>query len=152
MNEDQPTAPPESLTLVGLAWRMSGLTLLALWIGLNFTSMARQSLPVAIVSLLLVPLLLSLAFRRINAWTPSSRMNLLLILSLVSLIACIVVPFGISGLVRVNILSSPPSPGVKAIIADILAWVTVALLALYTLALGVTLLLALANRLQRNAP
>jgi hypothetical protein len=152
MNEDQPTAPPKSLTLVGLAWRMSGLTLLALWIGLNFTSMARQSLPVAIASLLLVPLLLSLAFRRINAWTPSSRMNLLLILSLVSLIAYTVVPLCIQGLVRVNILSSPPSPGVLAIIADILAWVTVAILALYTLALGVTLLLALANRLQRNAP
>jgi hypothetical protein len=151
MSEDQPTAPPESFTLVGLAWRMSGLTLLALWIGLNFTAMARQSLPVAIASLLLVPLLLSLAFRRINAWTPSSRMNLLLMLSLVSLIAYIVVPFGIGGLVRVHILSSPPSPGAMAIIGDILAWLTVAALALYTLALGITLLLALAHRFQRNA-
>lgn len=150
MNEDQPTAPPESLTLVGLAWRMSGLTLLALWIGLNFTAMARQSLPVAIASLLLVLLLLSLAFRRINAWTPSSRMNLLLILSIVSLIAYIVAPFFIHSLVRVHVLSSPPPPGVMALIADILAWVTVAALALYTLALGVTLLLTLANRLQRN--
>jgi hypothetical protein len=113
--------------------------------------MARQSLPVAIASLLLVPLLLSLAFRRINAWTPSSRMNLLLILSLMSLIAYIVAPLCIQGLVRLNILPSPPSPDVMVIIADILAWTTVAALALYTLALGVTLLLALANRLQRNA-
>jgi hypothetical protein len=152
MNEDQPAAPPASLTLVGLAWRMSALTLLALWIGLNFTAMERQSLPGAIVSLLLVPLLLSLAFRRINAWTPSSRMNLLLMLSLVSLVACIVVPLCVHGLVVVHFLPAPPSPDGMAIITNALAWITVAFLSLYTLALGVTLMLALAHRLRRNAP
>jgi hypothetical protein len=152
MNEYQPPTPPESISLVELASAMSVMTLAALFIGLNFERWSRQSLPSAIAGLLLVPLLLSLVFRRITAWTPSRRMNVLLILSLVSVALCVLAPLFFNFLTFANFLSSPPSHALMAIITDIFGWVAVAFLSLYTLALGVTLVIALGEFLLRSAP
>jgi hypothetical protein len=152
MNEDQPRTPPGSISQVELAAAMSVMTLAALFIGLNFERWARQSLPSAIAGLLLVPLLLSVVFRLINAWKPSRRMNVLLILCLVSVALCVLAPYLVNFLTVANFLPSPPSHALMAVITDVLGWVAVAFLALYTLALGVTLVFALGAFLLRNPP
>jgi hypothetical protein len=152
VNEDQPRTPPGSISLVELASAMSVMTLAALFIGLNFERWSRQSLPSAIAGLLLVPLLLSVVFRLINAWKPSKRMNVLLILCLVTLMLSVLVPILVNFLTVANLLPSPPSHTLMTIITDILGWVAVAFLSLYTLALGVTLVIALGGFLLRNPP
>jgi hypothetical protein len=145
MNEDRANETPRLSSQIELAAYLSFVALLALVIGLSFESAARQSLPGAIASLLLVPLMLSFAFRRINVWTPSKRLILLGNLCLASIALSAVLPF------LAYLFSSPPSHGATPIITNVLAWITIALLSLYTLALVVTLFVAFINRLQRNA-
>lgn len=67
MNEDRANEAPRPLSQVELAAYLSVVAIVALFIGLSFESAVRQSLPGAIAGLLLAPLMLSLAFRRINA-------------------------------------------------------------------------------------